>query len=40
VKDFDGIPDLCFNIQLLVCDPPCCSPARLHMLFRREGSSA
>ena len=22
VKDFDDIPDLCFNIQLLICDPP------------------
>ena len=22
VKDFEDIPDLCFNIQLLICDPP------------------
>lgn len=22
VKDFENIPDLCFNIQLLVCEPP------------------
>ncbi|SEJ16653.1 ester cyclase [Paraburkholderia diazotrophica] len=21
-RDFEAIPDLCFNIQLLVCDPP------------------
>jgi predicted ester cyclase len=22
VKDFEDIPDLCFNIQFLICDPP------------------
>jgi len=21
-KDFDDIPDLCFDVQLLICDPP------------------
>lgn len=23
VRDFDEIPDLHFNIQMLICDPPC-----------------
>ena len=40
VKDFEDIPDLRFNIQLLVCDPPRIAAASPSNALRRGSSLA